>query len=64
MVRAVTCLVGTAITQLLLVNKANELINKRIIYNRLNAHRRKIHTGGRGKCAFTFNSAVYEKKLK
>lgn len=62
MVRDVTHLVDTAITQLLLLNKVNELINKRRIYY-LNAHRRKIHTGGRWKCAFTFSSAVCKKEL-
>lgn len=41
MVRGITCLVGTAITQLLLL-KANELINKSKVHNRTNAHRRKM----------------------
>lgn len=62
-VRGVTRLLGTAITQLLLLNKANELINKRRIYY-LNAHRRKIHAGGRWKHARTFSSAVCKKGLK
>lgn len=57
MVRGVTRLVGIAITQLLLLKKANELINKRRIYY-LNAYRRKIHTGERWKRAFTFSPAV------
>lgn len=63
MARGVTCLGGTAITQLFSLNKANELINKSRMYY-LNAHRRKIPTGGRWKRAFTFSSAVCKKELK
>lgn len=62
-VRSVTHLVGTAVTQPLLLNKANELINKRRIYY-LNAHRRKMHAGGRWKRAFICSSAVCKKELK
>jgi len=63
MARGITCLVGTAIAQLLLLIKAYELINKRRIYC-ISAHRREIYTGGRWKHASTFSSAVHKKELK
>lgn len=47
----------------LVLNQANNLINKRRIYY-LNAHRREIHTAGRWTCSLPFSSAVWKEELK